>query len=152
MRFNSKQNRFTIHNNQANKIPGEKSVYVFWFTFHWILHVKFLDNVKSTCSHKSYKLKKLEFMGLLLQCYQDIYVYVYIYIYMHQFQIKACINQIKKNYAKKSNPLKFRNQCSKKVEYILKKALSLFSKYHFSNNLIELPPLLPLCELSGQLP
>ena len=55
------------------------------------------------------------------------------------------------NHVKESNPLKFRNQCSKKVEYILKKTLSLFSKYHFSNNRIELPPLLPLSQSSGQL-
>ena len=55
------------------------------------------------------------------------------------------------NHAKESNPLKFRNQCSKKVEYIVKKTLSLFFKYHFSNNLIELPPLLLLSQSSGQL-
>ena len=55
------------------------------------------------------------------------------------------------NHAKESNPLKFRNQCGKKVEYILKKSLSLFSKYHFRNNLIELHPLLPLSQSSGQL-
>ena len=55
------------------------------------------------------------------------------------------------NHAKESNPLKFRNQCGKKVEYILKKTLSLFSKYHFRNNLIEFHPLLPLSQSSGQL-
>ena len=55
------------------------------------------------------------------------------------------------NHAKESNPLKFRNQCSKKVAYILKKTLNLFSKYHFSNNLIELLPLLLLSQSSGQL-
>ena len=69
---------------------------------------------------------------------------------MHLFQIKACINQMKMNHAKESNPLKFRKQCSKKVEYIVKKTLSLFF-YHFSNNLIELPPLLLLSQSSGQL-
>ena len=65
--------------------------------------------------------------------------------------MKTCINQIKMGHAKESNHLKFRNQCSKKVEYILKKTLSLFSKYHFSNSRIELPPLLPLSQSYGQL-
>ena len=43
---------------------------------------------------------------------------------------------------KKSNTLKFRNQY---------RTFSLLSKYHFSNNLIELPPLVPLSQSSGQL-
>ena len=65
--------------------------------------------------------------------------------------MKGCINQIKMNHAKESNHLKFRNQCSNKVEYILMKTLSLFSKYRFSNNLIELPPLVSLSQSTGQL-
>ena len=52
---------------------------------------------------------------------------------------------------KKSNNLKLRNQYSKKIAYVLKKTFSLLSKYHFSNNLIELPPLVPLSQSSGQL-
>ena len=65
--------------------------------------------------------------------------------------MKGCINQRKMNHAKESNHLKSRNRCSKKVEYILMKTLSLFSKYHFSDNLIELPPLVPLSQSTGQL-
>ena len=65
--------------------------------------------------------------------------------------MKGCINQRKMNHAKESNHLKSRNQCSKKVEYILMKTLSLFSKDHFSDNLIELPPLVPLSQSTGQL-
>lgn len=62
--------------------------------------------------------------------------------------MNACVKQININHVKESNGLKFRNQCSKKVEY-LKEAFSIF-QIPFSNHLVDLVPLVPFSQSNGQ--